>query len=153
VVNGAIAVIVTTAAVPEIKVMSFVGAIVAALAIVDAADVVPITADTARLVAVAAPSTGVTITMLVLVQALILPLATVPNTGAVNTIPVLVQALMFPLATVPKIGVTIVGDVNNNVLLICLVVPACTYGKTSAAFMTVPTGKAEIATVLMFSPF
>jgi hypothetical protein len=104
-------------------------------------------------VPVAAPIAGVVNTIPVLVQALMLPLATVPNTGAVNTIPVLVQALMFPLATVPKIGVTIVGDVNNNVLLICLVVPACTYGKTSAAFMTVPMGKAEIATVLMFSPF
>jgi len=76
-----------------------------------------------------------------------------PIAGVVNTIPVLVQALMFPLVTVPKIGVTIVGDVNNNVLVICLVVPDCTYGKTSAAFMTVPIGKAEIATVLIFSPF
>jgi hypothetical protein len=66
---------------------------------------------------------------------------------------VLVQALIFPLATVPSAGVTIVGDVNNNVLVICLVVPVCTYGKTSAAFMTVPTGKDEIATVLIFSPF
>jgi hypothetical protein len=60
---------------------------------------------------------------------------------------------MFPLVTVPKIGLTIVGDVNNNVLVICLVVPVCTYGKTSAALMIVPTGKAEIATVVMFSPF
>jgi hypothetical protein len=76
-----------------------------------------------------------------------------PITGVTITIEVLVQALMFPLVTVPKIGVTIVGDVNNNVLVICLVVPDCTYGKTSAAFMTVPTGKAEIATVLIFSPF
>jgi len=81
------------------------------------------------------------------------PLVTVPKIGDTNTILVDVQAEILPLATVPKIGVTIVGDVNNNVLVICLVVPVCTYGKTSAAFMTVPTGKAEIATVLIFSPF
>jgi hypothetical protein len=81
------------------------------------------------------------------------PLVTVPKIGDTNTILVDVQAEILPLATVPKIGVTIVGDVNNNVLVICLVVPVCTYGKTSAALMTVPTGKAEIATVLIFSPF
>lgn len=48
VVNGAIAVIVTTAAVPEIKVMLFVGAIVAALAIVVAAALVPVISETAN---------------------------------------------------------------------------------------------------------
>ena len=47
-VNGAIAVIVTTAAVPEIKVMLFVGAIVAALAIVAAAALVPVISETAN---------------------------------------------------------------------------------------------------------
>ena len=56
---------------------------------------------TAKLVPVAAPITGVTITMLVLVQ-----------------------ALMLPLVTVPKAGVTIVGLVNSRVLLMLLVVPA-----------------------------
>jgi hypothetical protein len=102
---------------------------------------------------VAAPITGEVNTIPVLVQALMFPLVTVPKIGDTNTILVDVQAEILPLVTVPKIGVTIVGDVNNNVLVICLVVPDCTYGKTSAAFMTVPTGKAEIATVLIFSPF
>ena len=125
-VNGAIAVIVTTAAVPEIKVMSFIGAIVAALAIVDAAVVVPITADTARLVAVAAPSTGVTMTILVDVQLLMLPLVTVPRVGpdkagVLNTMPVLVQALMLPLATVPRIGPVIVGLVRVLLVRVCTV--------------------------------
>ena len=154
VVNGAIAVIVTTAAVPEIKVMSFIGAIVAALAIVDAAAVVPITADTARLVAVAAPSTGVTMTMLVDVQLLMFPLVTVPRVGpdkagVLNTIPVLVQALIFPDVTVPNTGVTIVGLVNSRVLLMLLVVPAWTNGTISAALITVATGKPEMATVVI----
>ena len=83
---------------------------------------------TAKLVPVAAPSTGVTITMLVLVQLLMLPLVTVPSVGpdkagVLNTMPVLVQALMLPLATVPSAGVTNAGLVNNRVLLMLLVVP------------------------------
>jgi hypothetical protein len=53
-----------------------------------------------RLVPVAAPSTGVTIVMLVLVQ-----------------------ALMLPLATVPSAGVTIAGLVNSSVFESCLVTP------------------------------
>ena len=81
---------------------------------------------TAKLVPVAAPITGVTITMLVLVQAEI-----------------------TPLATVPKAGVTIVGPVNSNVLLMLLVVPAWTNGTISAALMTVATGKPEMATVVI----
>ena len=84
---------------------------------------------TAKLVPVAAPITGVTMTMLVDVQLLMFPLVTVPRVGpdkagVLNTIPVLVQALMLPLATVPKAGVTIVGLVNSRVLLMLLVVPA-----------------------------
>ena len=82
---------------------------------------------TAKLVPVAAPSTGVTITMLVLVQLLMLPLVTVPSVGpdkagVLNTMPVLVQALMLPLATVPNAGVTNVGLVNKSVTDNCLVV-------------------------------
>ena len=107
-----------------------------------------------KLVAVAAPRTGVTMTMLVLVQALMLPLVTVPNTGVVNTMLVLVQALMFPEVTVPRIGpvmvgVAIVGLVNSKVLLMLLVVPAWTNGTMSAALMTVATGRPEMATVVI----
>jgi hypothetical protein len=80
----------------------------------------------ARLVPVAAPSTGVTMTMLVLVQ-----------------------ALMFPLVTVPRTGVTNAGLVNSRVLLMLLVVPAWTNGTMSAALMTVATGRAEMATVVI----
>jgi hypothetical protein len=91
-------------------------------------------------------------TMLVDVQLLMLPLVTVPSTGVVNTIEVLVQALMLPLATVPSAGVTNAGLVNNRVLLMLLVVPAWTKGTMSAALMTVATGRAEMATVVMFNP-
>jgi hypothetical protein len=77
---GAGAVMVTIAAVPEIMVTGAVGATVAAEAIVVATAVLAIKPDTSD-VALAAPKTGVTITMLVLVQAEILPLVTVPNRG------------------------------------------------------------------------
>ena len=80
----------------------------------------------ARLVPVAAPTIGVTMTMLVLVQALMLPDATVPSTGA-----------------------TIVGLVNSRVLLMLLVVPVWTNGTMSAALMTVATGRPEMATVVI----
>jgi hypothetical protein len=105
-------------------------------------------------VPVAAPITGVTITILVDVQLLMFPLVTVPRVGpdkagVLNTIPVLVQALMLPLATVPKAGVTIVGLVNSRVLLMLLVVPAWTNGTMSASLMTVATGKPEMATVVI----
>jgi len=146
---GAAAVMVTTAAVPEIKVICLVGAIVVALAIVGAAAFVALKLLNVRLVPVAAPITGVTITMLVLVQALILPLATVPKTGEVNTIPVLVQALMLPLATVPNAGATIVAFVNNNALVTCFVVPPWTMGKTSVVTAAVAAGRDEIAMVAM----
>jgi hypothetical protein len=65
------------------------------------------------------------------------------------TMLVLVQALMLPLVTVPNAGVTIVGLVNNRVLLMLLVVPAWTNGTMSAALMTVATGRAEMATVVI----
>lgn len=102
------AVIVTTAVVPLINVIGLVGAIVVALAIVDAAAVVAIKPEYLTSVnvglpvqlvntpLVGVPKTGVTITMLVLVQADILPLATVPKIGAV------------------KVGVAIVGLVPNT---------------------------------------
>jgi hypothetical protein len=105
---GVGAVIVTTAAVPLINVIGLVGAMVAALAIVGAAAVVAIKPEyltsvkvglPVQLVStplVGVPKTGVTITMLVLVQAEITPLVTVPNTGAV------------------KVGVAIVGLVPNT---------------------------------------
>jgi hypothetical protein len=80
----------------------------------------------AKLVPVAAPITGVTMTMLVDVQAEMTPLATVPNAGATNA-----------------------GLVNNRVLLMLLVVPAWTKGTMSAALMTVATGRAEMATVVI----
>jgi hypothetical protein len=72
-----------------------------------------------------------------------------PITGVVNTMPVLVQALMLPLATVPNAGVTNAGLVNNRVLLMLLVVPAWTNGTMSAALMTVATGRPEMATVVI----
>jgi hypothetical protein len=65
------------------------------------------------------------------------------------TILVLVQALMLPLVTVPNTGVTIVGLVNSRVLLMLLVVPVWTNGIMSAALMTVATGKPEMATVVI----
>jgi hypothetical protein len=65
------------------------------------------------------------------------------------TMPVLVQAEIIPLATVPNAGVTIVGLVNNNVVLMLLVVPDWTNGTMSAALMTVATGRPEMATVVI----
>jgi len=98
-------------------------------------------------------------TMLVLRQLLMLPLATVPRagpdkTGVFNTMPVLVQALMLPLATVPNTGVTIVGLVNNLSLVMLLVVPTAggpgwTNGMMSVALMAAATGKPEMATVVI----
>ena len=117
---------VTTAVVPEIKVICLVGAIVVALAIVGAAAFVALKLLNTRLVPVAAPITGV-----------------------VNTMPVLVQALMLPLATVPSAGVTSVALVNNNALVTCLVVPDCTIGKTSVTAAAVAAGREVIAMVAM----
>ena len=97
---GAGAVMVTMAAVPEIMVTGAVGATVAAEAIVVATAVLAIKPDTSD-VALAAPNTGVTITMLVLVQAELLTLVTVPNTGAV-------------MVGVVNVGVANVGLVANT---------------------------------------
>ena len=108
----------------------------------------------AKLVPVAAPSTGVTITMLVDVQLLMLPLVTVPRVGpdkagVLNTMPVLVQALMLPLATVPRIGPVIVGLVNNWVFVSLFVVPPCTIGIMSEDAAADAAGKLEMATVVI----
>lgn len=73
----------------------------------------------------------------------------VPSAGATITIPLLVQALMLPLTTVPSAGVTNVGLVNNNALVSCLVVPDWTIGKTSVVAAKVATGSAVIAMVVM----
>jgi hypothetical protein len=97
---GAAAVMVTTAVVPEIKTIGVVGAIVVALAIVGAAALTALKLLSEMLVPVAAPILGVVSAMLVLVH-----------------------ALMFPLATVPKAGVTNVGLVNSSALVSCFVVP------------------------------
>jgi hypothetical protein len=105
-------------------------------------------------------------TILVLRQLLMLPLATVPRagpdkTGVVNIMLVLVQALMLPLVTVPRIGpvmvgVAIVGLVNKFGLVMLLVVlPVAggianwTNGMMSVGLMTVATGKPEMATVVI----
>jgi len=74
-----------------------------------------------------------------------------PITGVVNAIEVLVQALMLPLATVPSAGVTNVGLVNRLVIDSCLVVlvVACTIGSTSAPACEAATGRAEIAILAM----
>ena len=104
-----------------------------------------------RLVPVAAPITGVTITIEVLRHALMLPLVTVPSTGDTKTIEVLVQALILPLATTPNAGVTNVGLVNRLVTDSCLVVlvVACTIGSTSPPACEVATGREEIAILAM----
>jgi hypothetical protein len=52
----------------------------------------------------------------VLVQFDKLPLVGVPNTGVTITIEVLVHALMLPLATVPSTGAVMVGDVRVGVV-------------------------------------
>lgn len=75
--------------------------------------------------------------------------AGVPSAGATSTMPVLVQALMLPLATVPSAGVTSVGLVNNSALVSCLVVPDWTIGKTSVVAAKVAAGSAVIAMVVM----
>ena len=107
-----------------------------------------------RLVPVAAPMTGVTMTMLVLVQLLMLPLVTVPSVGpdkagVLNTMPVLVQALMLPLATVPSAGVTNAGLVNSWVFVSLFVVPPCTIGIMSEDAAADAAGRLEMATVVI----
>jgi hypothetical protein len=97
---GAAAVIFTTAVVPETNAIGVVGAIVVALAIVGAA----------------------ALTALKLLNLILVPVAA-PILGVVSAMLVLVHALMFPLATVPKAGVTNVGLVNSSALVSCFVVP------------------------------
>jgi hypothetical protein len=86
------------------------------------------------------------------VQLVKIPEVGVPRIGVTITMLVLVQALMLPLVTVPSTGVTKVGLVNNSVLVSCLVMPLCTMGITSAALMTVATGSAEMAMVVIMAP-
>ena len=100
---GAGAVIVTTAAVPLTKAICVVGAIVAALAIVGAAAVVASKRDVLTSVNVGLP-----------VQLVNTPLVGVPKTGVTMTMLVLVHAEILPLATVPNTGVIKVGDVANT---------------------------------------
>ena len=100
---GVGAVIVTIAAVPEIMVMAAVGAIVVALAIVGAAAVVATKPEYLTLVKVGLP-----------VQFVKTPLVGVPNRGVTITMLVLVQAEISPLVTVPNRGVTNVGLVANT---------------------------------------
>jgi hypothetical protein len=107
---GAGAVIVTTAAVPLIKTICVVGAIVAALAIVGAAAVVANSPDVLTSVKVGLP-----------VQLVNTPLVGVPKTGVTMTMLVLVHAEITPLATVPNTGAVIVGDVNVGVASVGLV--------------------------------
>jgi len=57
------------------------------------------------------------------VQLVNVPLVGVPSIGVTITMLVLVQALMLPLATVPNAGDTKVELVNNSALVTCLVVP------------------------------
>jgi hypothetical protein len=83
------------------------------------------------------------------VQLVKVPLAGAPSTGATITIPVLVQALILPDATVPSAGVTIVALVNSNALVTCFVVPPWTIGKTSVVAAAVAAGRAVIAIVAM----
>lgn len=73
----------------------------------------------------------------------------VPSNGVTITMLVLVQALMLPLATVPNAGVTIVGLVNNKVFVSFFVTPPCTIGTMSEAAEADAAGKPEIATVAM----
>ena len=100
---GVGAVIVTIAAVPEIMVIAAVGAIVVLLAIVGAAAVVATKPEYLTLVKVGLP-----------VQFVKTPLVGVPNRGVTITMLVLVQAEISPLVTVPNKGVTKVGLVENT---------------------------------------
>jgi hypothetical protein len=77
-----------------------------------------------------------------------------PITGVTITILVEVQAEILPDATVPSAGVTNAGLVNKLVIDSCLVVllDACTIGNTSAPAWEVATGNAEIAIVAMIYP-
>ena len=109
---------------------------VAALAIVGAAAVVANSPDVLTSVKVGLP-----------VQLVSTPLVGVPRTGVTITMLVLVQAEITPLVTVPSRGVTNVALVNKLAIDNCLVVlvVACTIGNTSALACVVATGNAEMA--------
>ncbi len=83
------------------------------------------------------------------VQFVKVPLVGVPSTGDTMTMLVLVHALMLPLATTPNAGVTNVALVNKVALVTCLVVPDWTIGKTSVVAAKVAAGSAVIAMVVM----
>ena len=165
---GAVAVIVTTAVVPETKTIGVVGAIVVALAMVGAAALTALKPLNERLVPVAAPILGVINTgefvntnapvpVSSVTAALKLALLGVaknvatpvpkPLTPVATGKPV--QLVNVPLCGVPSTGVTKVELVNSKALVTCLVVPDCTIGKTSATAAAVATGRAVIAMVAM----
>lgn len=139
---GVGAVIVTTAAVPDINVICFVGAIVAALAIVGAAALVALRPLSVTLVPVAAPIFGVTKVGLVAKTKApdpvspVTALARFALEGVAKKVATFapspempvdtgnpVQLVNVPLAGVPSAGATKVELVNNNALVSCFVVP------------------------------
>ena len=165
---GAAAVIVTTAATPEIKTTGVVGAIVVALAMVGAAALTALKPLNERLVPVAAPRTGVTKVGVVANTAEPVPVSSVNAVrklallGVAKNVATLVpkpltpvaigspvQLVKVPLAGVPSTGRTKVESVNNSALVTCLVVPDCTIGKTSVVAAAVATGREVIAMVAM----
>ena len=165
---GEAAVIVATAAVPEINVICFVGAIVVALAIVDAAAFVALNPLNVRLVPVATPISGVTNVGVVANTAEPVPVSSVKavrklallgvakNVAMPDARPLMpvatgkpVQLVSVPLAGVPSTGATKVELVNNSALVTCLVVPPCTMGRTSVVAAAVAEGRADIAIVAM----
>ena len=83
------------------------------------------------------------------VQFVNVPEVGVPRIGLTMTMLVLVQAEILPLATVPSAGATNVALVNNSALVTCLVVPDCTIGKTSVTAAAVAAGREVIAMVAM----
>ena len=163
---GAAAVMLTTAAVPEIKTIGVVGAMVVALAIVGAAALTALKPLNARLVPVAAPMTGVTNVGVVANTADPVPVSSVnavlrlallgvaknaatlvPNPLTPVAIGRPVQLVKTPLAGVPSAGVTSVELVNSSALVTCFVVPPCTMGKTSVVAAAVALGSDVIAIV------
>ena len=163
---GDAAVIVTIAAVPEIKVICVVGAIVVALAIVGAAALVALNPLKVRLVPVATPRTGVTKVGVVANTAEPVPVSSVNAVlklvllGVAKNVATLVPNPLTPVATgkpvqlvkvplegVPSAGVTNVELVNSSALVTCFVVPPWTIGRTSVVAAAVATGRAVIAMV------
>ena len=165
---GAVAVIVTTAVVPEIKTIGVVGAIVVALAIVGAAALTALKLLNERLVPVAAPITGVTNVGVLANTFAPVPVSSVKAAarlallGVAKNVATPVPRPLTPVATgkpvqllntpeigVPSAGATIVELVNNSALVTCFVVPDCTIGKTSVTAAAAATGREVIAMVAM----